>query len=85
VRIELDLTTVPPGLALMDIENFKDLRVTARRVGDAFVSRQTLEELAGNRAADPEWSRQLDAMIAYADSKNWVRQDGAVQVHFAWE
>ena len=84
MHIELDLNTVPPGLRLSDADNFADFAITARRPQTASVSRQTLEALAGDRAGDPEWQRQLDAMIAYARSRGWIGDDGAIQGHIEW-
>ena len=85
MKIELDLSTVPPGLRLIDADNFAGFAITARRAQTASVPRATLETLAGDRAGDPEWQRQLDAMVAYARSRDWIGADGAIQAHVEWE
>jgi hypothetical protein len=83
--IEIDLTTVPPALALREADDFKGFKVVAGRPEHAFVAPEALRSLAGDRADDDTWREQLDGMLAYAASKGWVRQDGAVRAHVEWE
>jgi hypothetical protein len=41
----------------------------------------TLRDLAGDTARDPEWAQGFAGMIAYATSKGWVDDAGAVRMH----
>jgi hypothetical protein len=84
MNIRLDLETVPPTVTLENEDDFADLRITARRVDDTRISRETLERLAGARAADAEWHGQLDAMITYAESHGWIATDGTIRAHIEW-
>ena len=57
-----------------------------RSAGNAFVTPDALRALAGARADDPEWAAQLDRMLAYAQTKGWIRSsDGAIQAHIETE
>ncbi|MGO4383410.1 hypothetical protein [Specibacter sp. RAF43] len=41
-----------------------------------------IRELAGERAADPDWHTGLEQMISYAGSKGWLLERGtAVRAH----
>jgi hypothetical protein len=82
--IEIDLASVPPVTALHDGENFKEFKIVAARSEHAYVSVDRLAELAGELGDSAEWREQLDQMIAYAQSKGWVREDGAVRAHIDW-
>ena len=82
--IEIDLTTVPPGVTLRDADDFKGFKVVAGRPEHAFVDPAALRSLAGEKAEDPAWREQLEGMLAYASSKGWVREDGAVRAHVEW-
>jgi hypothetical protein len=79
--VEIDLETVPPGVALREAHDLGSLKVVVRGAEHAHVSATTLRDLAGERASDPEWTEQLEAMVAYARSKGWVRDDGAIRAH----
>jgi hypothetical protein len=82
--VEIDLTTVPPALALREADDFNGFKVVAGRPEHAYVTRDALRSLAGDRADDPAWQEQLEGMLAYASSKGWVRDDGAVRAHVEW-
>jgi hypothetical protein len=84
MEIHVDLSQVPPSIELREPEDFKRFSVSCASVQDSYVSRAVLEDLAGERAADPDWRRQLEAMLAYAGSKGWLREDGAIQAHVEW-
>lgn len=84
MEIHLDLSQVPPVIELREPDDFKRFSVSCEPVKDSYVSRAAVEELAGERAANPEWRRQLEAMLSYAGSEGWVREDGAIQAHVEW-
>ncbi|GHE06989.1 hypothetical protein [Klenkia taihuensis] len=47
-----------------------------------FVRIEALTQLAGDRAADPDWTAGLDGMLAYARTSGWTSPDGtAVRAH----
>lgn len=79
--VEVDLATVPPGVALHEADDLRSLKVVVRKAEHAHVSAATLRSLAGQRSADPQWCEELAAMVAYARSKGWVRQDGTIRTH----
>ncbi len=80
--IQIDLTTVPPTTTLLDPDDFSAFKVLLRGADDAFVAPDALRALAGDRATDPAWNQGLEAMLAYAKGKGWVRDaDGAIQAH----
>jgi hypothetical protein len=81
--IEIDLSVVPPRVQLREPDDFKAFSVAVIEPEHAWVGPDALRELAGDRASDPKWLEQLDGMLAFAASKGWVREDGAVRAHLA--
>ncbi len=81
--IEVDLRQVPPALSLREPDDFTSFTLRARGQ-HAFVDRETLLALAGDRALDPGWVAQLDAMLAYAASRGWVDDAGATRAHIEY-
>ena len=80
--IEVDLSTVPPAVVLKDADNMKAFSVTVVQASETFVDRDVLLRMAGDLAGDSEWLAGFEAMVAYAQSKGWVREsDGAIQAH----
>jgi len=54
--------------------------------GDALISQEGLRGLAGDRAKNEEWRRNLDDMLDYAQSKGWIEAEtGAIRAHCDWE
>jgi hypothetical protein len=47
------------------------------------VDPQGLRTLAG-AAVTPQWEASLEGMCAYAASKGWIADDGAIQAHIEW-
>jgi hypothetical protein len=84
VRIELDLTTVPPTATLADVDDFERFEVVAAPVSHVFVPVEELRRLAGERAGDPAWEESLEGMVAYARSKDWLDENGAIRAHVEW-
>jgi hypothetical protein len=83
--IEIDLSTVPPGLALSQADDVGSFSVSVNRPEHTFVDRETLLSLAGPSAQDASWQEGLGAMLGYAESKGWIRgSDGAIQAHLEW-
>ncbi len=53
--------------------------------GNAFIAVDAVRRLAGDLAADPEWTAGLEKMLAYASSKGWMDPSGtAIQAHVEW-
>ncbi len=84
MRIELDLTTVPPTATLREPDDFERFEVLATQTGHVFVTVDELRRLAGERAEDAEWLRRLDDMVGYAESKGWIGEDGSIRAHLEW-
>ncbi len=81
--IEIDLRSVPPALALREPDDFSAFSV--RALGQhAFVDREILLALAGDRVGDAGWVAQLDAMLGYAESRGWVDAAGATRAHIEY-
>jgi len=53
----------------------------ADEMGDVFVARSGLIELAGPTAEGPMWLSSLASVIAFAPSQGWTDQTGAIRVH----
>jgi len=79
--IQLDLTSVPPVVTLHEADDFTAFKVVADLPDHAWVGREALTQLAGPKADDPEWREGLDKMLAYADSKGWTNDAGAIRAH----
>jgi hypothetical protein len=80
VIIEVDLRFVPPAISLLEPDDFTSLKLQTR--GEhSFLDRETLLALAEDRALDPSWVHQLDAMLGYAASRGWVNEAGATRAH----
>lgn len=78
--IEVDLSVVPPVSVLHDPDDFRSFRVVIREAEHARVPVEMLEELAGDRAADPEWRHGLEGMLDYARQHGWL-DDSGVRAH----
>lgn len=84
--IEIDLESVPPTISLQEATDFTSFKVVATRPEHAHVSVAALRDLAGEeRASDAAWAVNFDKMLAYAQSKGWVREDGAIRAHVEWK
>jgi hypothetical protein len=85
VRLEIDLSKVPPATELRDPDDLKSLKVVVRQAGHAFIARDELLRLAGDRADDPAWRTEFEAMVSYAESQGWSAEDGSIRAHVATE
>jgi len=83
MRIQVDLGTVPPQTELLEPDDLKSLEVVVKQDGHAWISREELLRLAGERADDPAWRLQFDAMLTYAESQGWTGENGAIRAHIA--
>jgi hypothetical protein len=81
VIVRIDASVVPPGVTLDEADDFTAFKVVIDAPAHAFVAEDQLKRLAGDRATDPAWLRDLDGMAGYARSKGWVREDGTIQAH----
>jgi hypothetical protein len=51
----------------------------------AWVDREALADLAGERAADPAWREGLSAMVDYARAEGFLSEDeSAIRAHVEW-
>jgi flavin reductase (DIM6/NTAB) family NADH-FMN oxidoreductase RutF len=66
------LATVLDGLARVEADS-------------AYVEVTAIEELAGERAEAEQWRAGLGEMVAYAQSKGWLDDSGAIAAHVEWE
>lgn len=82
MRIELDLSTVPPTLELADADDCTALSLRIRPTSHAHVPVGLLRALAEDHPVGADWEDRFAAMLTYADSRGWIRgEDGAVRVH----
>jgi hypothetical protein len=84
MQITIDLGTVPPSAGLTGADDFTAFSVAAARPSHTWVHPDALRSMAGERADDPDWAAGLAKMVAYAESKGWVREDGAIRAHIEW-
>jgi hypothetical protein len=82
--LALDLSVVPPGLALLEADDFTALKVVATRPTETCIAAGALEQLAAEAHEGDGWRTDFARMLAYAESRGWVREDGAVQAHVEW-
>jgi hypothetical protein len=80
MELEASMTLV----GLHEPTDFTSLKVVASRPSHVWVTREQLTTLAGNHADDPSWREGLEKMVAYAKSRGWVSEDGAVRAHVEW-
>jgi hypothetical protein len=88
--LDVSLTDTPPPPVLRDVDDFRAFKVVIHGDGrlaeaiegigrvagrDAYLDIDAVKRLAGEKASDPAWLQQFDAMVEYARSKGWV--DGA--------
>ena len=78
--IEIDLSAIPPVVTLNEPDDFTSFKVVVREAEHARVPVDVLEDLAGERAADPEWRRGLEKMLDYARQHGWIDERG-VRAH----
>lgn len=81
VYVEISLTTVPPTVELKEPEDFKAFKVVVREAEHAWVSPERVAELAADAGASQTWGAEFAAMVDFARSKGWVRDDGAIRAH----
>jgi hypothetical protein len=75
---------VPGAITLHEADDFTSLKAVVRRPEHIYVGVDELRRLAGSRADDHAWGVEFEQMIAYAESKGWRREDGALRVHVEW-
>jgi hypothetical protein len=51
--------------------------------GDAYVASDALRFMAAGQV-DDGWDEQFESMLAYAGTRGWLDDDGAVQAHVVW-
>lgn len=69
---------------LRDAADFGSLKVVASTPSHMWIAREDFARLAGAQADDPSWRDGLEKMFAYAETKGWVNEDGAVRAHIEW-
>ncbi|MFL5846911.1 MAG: hypothetical protein ACJ762_19685 [Solirubrobacteraceae bacterium] len=79
--VEVDLAAVPPTTVLREPDDFTSFKVVVRAGDAAWVPRDALLALAGDRAAESEWTDQLGAMLEYAATRGWIDEHGSVKAH----
>lgn len=81
MQITIDTSELPPVVSLAEPEDFKRFKVVVDVPPSMWIERETILQLARERAGDPQWLAGLDAMLAYAAGKGWLNEQGAVQAH----
>jgi hypothetical protein len=81
---EIDLTSVPPIVALREPDDFKSFKVVLRGEDHAHVDPEEIARFAAPRSEDPAWQEGMAKMLAFAADHGWVRDDGAVRAHVEW-
>lgn len=78
--ISIDLNIIPPATVLHDPEDFTSFKVVVQEAEHARVPVESIEQLAGDRASDPEWRKGLEKMLDYAQQHGWI-DDSGVRAH----
>ena len=54
--------------------------------GDAFVPPEAVRRLAvaSGAATGPGWEHGFEEMLAYASTRGWIADDGAIRAHVEW-
>lgn len=81
--IEIDPSVVPATTTLHEADDFTSFKVVVRGGSHARVPVESLQRLAADRAADPEWRHGFEKMLDFARQHGWV-QNGAVRAHIEW-
>lgn len=72
------------GIDARDLASALDSVGGGRLAGDdAFVDRAIVEQLAEGQVGD-DWAERFAGMIAYAEKKGWLDDDGLIQAHIEW-
>ncbi|MBA2517261.1 MAG: hypothetical protein H0V22_08115 [Solirubrobacterales bacterium] len=79
--IEVDLSVVPPSLALRDSEDFKMFKVVVKDAEHVWVDIDRIKALAGERGQDSDWLKGLEGMIAYAGQHDYIDDQGRMRGH----
>lgn len=79
--IDVDLTVVPPAVALRESDDFKMFKLVVRDADHVWVDIDQIKALAGERGEDPEWLKGLDGMIAYAGQNDYIDDQGRMRGH----
>jgi hypothetical protein len=83
VIIEVDVTTIPPAVVLLEADDFTAFKIVARG-RHAFVGRKSLLALSGAEADDPASREQVDKMLALAVANGWVNELRATRAHIEY-
>jgi hypothetical protein len=75
----MQLEVQPQLAAMRDPDDFTSLSVVVPQ--HVWITRAEFERLAGDRAGDPAWREGFERMLAYAASKGWTDESGAVRAH----
>ena len=51
---------------------------------DAFIEPTAVRSMAAGAAVGPDWEDRFQGMLAYAEKKGWLDENGAVQAHIEW-
>jgi len=81
MKIQVDLSVIPPEVVLVDEKNFKEFAVNVRSAEHTWVDPNSIKKLAGDLAQESEWQRNFEDMLEYASNKDWVNSEGAVRAH----
>ena len=69
-------------VAIEDAEDLKSLSVQIESGSThLWIRPEDIVALVGELGSDPQWSEQFVGMIAYAASKGWTDESGAVRAH----
>ena len=98
--VEVNLRGDSPRVALREPDDFRSFKVVVADGGDrddvgralhgtgrlepphAWIDVAALRSLG--RGDDEAWVEQLDGMVAFVPSKQWVDEGGAVRAHCEW-
>lgn len=81
MHIEVDLSVVPPALALRDSDDFKMFKVVVKDADHVWAELGDITALPGARPDDPAWVEGFEGMVAYAKANDYIDDQGRMRGH----
>lgn len=79
--LTIDVGRVPTAVTAHEVDVFTELKVVLTPVEDTYIDPETLRSAARDAGASESWNAGFEAMVKYAASKGWVREDGWIRAH----
>jgi hypothetical protein len=82
VYLTIDTRQVPAVVTVHEVDVFTEFKVVLTPAEHTYIDPETLRSAAQDAGAAAEsWNAEFEAMVKYAASKGWVREDGWIRAH----